>query len=107
MTTKTEYGYNEDDFVEVDGAMNELTVTITLCEYRSLISEQVRAEDTITRLNEEKEELEKALKSAKDLIAVCKLPEWIREFGTALSHWGEDNGEEKEHDGEGVQEPEV
>lgn len=47
MNGKTEYGnYNIDDFVEVDGQLKELTVTITLCEYRNLVKESIRQEKT-------------------------------------------------------------
>lgn len=58
MNTKTEYGnYNEDDFIEIDGQMKELTVTITLCEYRKLVMACTRQEKSLddmhTRLNEE------------------------------------------------------
>ena len=36
MSLKTDYAnFNEDDFVESSGEMKELTVTITLCEYRN------------------------------------------------------------------------
>lgn len=43
MSNKTGYGsYNEDNFVEIDGNLKELTVTITLCEYRNLITELER-----------------------------------------------------------------
>ena len=45
MNAKTEYGnYNADDFIEIDGQLKELTVTITLCEYRNLITERTRQE---------------------------------------------------------------
>lgn len=45
---KTEYGnYNVDDFIEVDGKLQELTVTITLCEYRNLITERERNEKAV------------------------------------------------------------
>lgn len=37
MKLKTEYGYEYDDFVQRDGQIEELTVEITLCEYRRLL----------------------------------------------------------------------
>lgn len=52
MSLKTEYRYNDDDFIEADGQMKELTVTISLCEYRSLIQENERMCGTIESLNE-------------------------------------------------------
>lgn len=39
MSLKTEYSYNEDDFMQNGNGMQELTVTITLCEYRNLIED--------------------------------------------------------------------
>mgnify|MGYP003498020666 CR=1 FL=1 len=36
---KTKYSYNEDDFMQNGEELKELTVTITLCEYRNLIRE--------------------------------------------------------------------
>lgn len=58
MSFKTEYNtYNDDDFIENDGTMNELTVTITLCEYRNLIEERVYNEKAISELQDENEKL--------------------------------------------------
>lgn len=91
MSNKTEYGrYNEDDFAERSGQLDELTVTITLCEYRNLITEITRLDMTVDRLQEEKAELEKKLKAASEALAVCKMPEWVKSIGNALAHWGED-----------------
>lgn len=59
MSLKTDYGFNEDDFVQTGESMNELTVTITLTEYRNLIREQAQAEKQI-------ELLEEKLKQAKE-----------------------------------------
>jgi hypothetical protein len=58
MAMKTaEYCYNEDNFVEENDTMKELTVTITLGEYRNLIQERVYNEKTIETLQEEKKVL--------------------------------------------------
>ena len=65
MSLKTDYHYNEDDFAERGGQLDELTVTITLCEYRNLITEQTRLDMTVDRLQEEKAELEKKLKAER------------------------------------------
>ncbi len=92
MNLKTEYRYNEDDFYQHGGNLNELTVTITLGEYRNLISEQTRLVMELERVQEEKAELEKQLKAVTETLAVCKLPEWMRATGNALVHWGEDQG---------------
>lgn len=90
MSLKTDYNYNEDDYAERSGQLDELTVTITLCEYRNLISEQTRLDMTVDRLQEEKAELEKKLKAASEALAACKMPEWVRAIGDTLAHWGED-----------------
>lgn len=46
--------YNEDNFVEENEQMHELTVKITLGEYRNLISEITRQDILIDKLTEEK-----------------------------------------------------
>ena len=97
MSLKTAYNYNEDDFTERAGQLDELTVTITLCEYRNLISEQTRLDMIVDRLQEEKAELEKKLKAASEALAACKMPEWVKAIGNTLAHWGEDqDGAEQE-----------
>jgi len=67
MSLKTDYNYNDDDFTERSGQLDELTVTITLCGYRNLITEQTRLDMTVDRLQEEKAELEKKLKAASEI----------------------------------------
>lgn len=97
MSLKTDCRYNEDDFAERSGQLDELTVTITLCEYRNLITEQTRLDMTVDRLQEEKAELEKKLKAASEALAACKMPEWVKTIGNALAHWGENqDGAEQE-----------
>lgn len=99
MSLKTEYNYNEDDFAERSGQLEELTVTITLCEYRNLITEQTRLDMTVDRLQEEKAELEKKLKAASEALAACKMPEWVRTIGNTLAHWGEDDEDQELEEG--------
>ena len=101
MSNKTECRcYNEDDFVQREESLDELTVTITLCEYRNLISEQTRLDITVDRLQEEKAELVKQLEKARQVLATCKMPEWVKSIGNTLAHWGEDqdNGEDATQD---------
>lgn len=57
MSLKTELPYNEDDFVQRGSYLDELSVTITLCEYRNLIRESARNEKEIEKLQEENERL--------------------------------------------------
>lgn len=66
MITKTEHGFYEYDFVERNGQLEELTVTLTLGEYRGLIQVVERLEAKNYSLNkqlkelcDEKEDLEK------------------------------------------------
>ena len=66
LKTDYDYNYNEDNFVEVDGQLKELTVTITLCEYRSIISELAYGEKAIEKLQEENEKLRKEIKDLKE-----------------------------------------
>lgn len=50
---KTSYGvFEQDDFVEESGQLRELTVTITLSEYRELVSSSVLQRDYIDRIDE-------------------------------------------------------
>lgn len=101
MSKKTEYShcYNEDDFIERAGEMHELTVTITLCEYRNLITESTRLEAVNARLFEENTELEKKCENLTSALAVCKLPDWLKQIGRALC--GEDDGDADEDESEG------
>ena len=75
MTLKTDYQYNDDDFAQRNGDMQELTVTITLCEYRNLITELTHNETVIEALKKENEELKERLESTSKALATCKLPE--------------------------------
>lgn len=98
MSTKTDnnYCYNEDDFIERAGEMHELTVTITLCEYRNLITENARLEAVGSRLFEENTELEKKCKNLADALAACKLPDWLKQIGRALCGEDDEDGNEGE-----------
>ena len=53
---KTSYGVFEiDDFVEDSGQLRELTVTITLSEYRDLVVSSMRQRDYIDQIDALKE----------------------------------------------------
>lgn len=53
---KTSYGvFERDDFVEDSGQLRELTVTITLSEYRELVASSVLQRDYIDQIDELKE----------------------------------------------------
>lgn len=76
---KTDYQCNEDDFVQNGDFLNELTVTITLCEYRNLIREQTQNEKRIEILEEE---LKKTKESASTLMKLfmIKSPETMNKI---------------------------
>lgn len=75
MSNKTNLGhYNEDDFKEENGELKELTVTITLCEYRNLIEERAYNEKAIEKLQTENESLRKENANLKALV-LHKSPE--------------------------------
>lgn len=84
---KTDYtGYNEDNFIEVDGQLKELTVTITLCEYRNLIEDRVYSEKAIQQLQEENEKL----RNTNELHLMClmsKYPEIVEKVKDAYSEF--------------------
>ena len=53
---KTSYGvFEQDDFVEESGQLRELTVTITLSEYRELVASSMRQRDYIDQIDALKE----------------------------------------------------
>ena len=90
----------EEDYVESAGELHELTVTITLNEYRALIREAVVAEAKIERLEAELEELRKEKKSLSDALAVCKLPPVIEKIRDALVVGFAEDDEESDEDDE-------
>lgn len=49
--------FNENDFVETNGCMQELTVTITLNEYRTLIQDNENNLNLMEKLEAENERL--------------------------------------------------
>lgn len=55
---KTGGFYEQDDFVEENGQLRELTVTITLSEYRRLIVSSVRQRDYIDQIDDLKEAMD-------------------------------------------------
>ena len=95
--TKTAYGsFCEDDYTQTGDQLNELTVTITLCEYRNLIREQVRNEALIDELQEKMKDIKKEFEGLKNIV-IQNNPEifdFIRQTINAIS--GKEN-EENEH----------
>lgn len=81
---KTDYQYNEDDFVQNGDFLNELTVTITMCEYRNLIREQAQNEKRIEILEEELKKTRESCKTFMQLFMV-KSPNVINKICDAFS----------------------
>ena len=61
-------GANDDNFVQEVETMKELTVTITLEEYRNLIIERTRNEEYINDLEERFKKLESQAKLMTDMV---------------------------------------
>ncbi len=100
MSFKTEYQYNEDNFVQ-DNGMKEITVTITLGEYRNLLQELARAELYVERLQNEKNELEEKLEVAQNAMTMAiKMPERLRAIINTLASLFDDEKETEEADEE-------
>lgn len=68
MSLKTDYNFNEDDFVRDSGEMKELTVTISLCEYRNLISEQTRNDILLDDFREKVATLESRVETLSEMV---------------------------------------
>ena len=68
---KTGGFYEQDDFVEESGQLRELTVTITLSEYRELVASSMRQQDYIEQIDDLKEGMDyliqEVLKAKPDL----------------------------------------
>lgn len=68
MELKTEYNFNEDDFIQTGDDLKELTVTITLCEYRNLLTQAVYDEKSIEKLQEENEHYRTTIKAYSEIL---------------------------------------
>ena len=90
---------NDDNFVQHGEQIDELTVTITLSEYRALVEDNALLRRDVPKLIEEKEVLERELKATLEALADAA-PELIRNIGKALANFGE-YSEEKEENEEG------
>lgn len=96
-TLKTGYIIQcEDDFVEHDGAMRELTVTITLHEYRALITENVQFAADIDAYKKEVENLTDKNEKLSQAILACNVDKMIRDIGKAIGNAFAQSKEETE-----------
>lgn len=76
---KTRYRYNEDDFVQNGEDLKELTVTITLCEYRNLIRELSTYDAKIESVQEENKKIKEQMRDLAEII-VYKDPEIMNDI---------------------------
>lgn len=74
---KTGGFYEQDDFVEESGQLRELTVTITLSEYRELVASSALQRDYIDQIDD--------LNEAMDFL--CQL---VLELQPELAHYARD-----------------
>ena len=103
MSLKTDYSYNEDDFVQHGEALKELTVTITLAEYRCLVREGVRSAERIEQLEEELKKVKEGGKAMYQLL-MLKSPEILNKFSDLLNEIfpsKTEDGEAEEVNGQG------
>ena len=84
---KTSYGvFENDDFVEENGQLRELTVTITLSEYRELVVSSMRQRDYIDWIDELKAGMDylcQVILEAKPDLAPCVID--VAQMGVPLS----------------------
>ena len=87
---------SEFDYVESGESCHELTVTITLCEYRELIERRVRQAAEIEQLKAERDKYEKLVQECgKALFA--KHPEAVQSFTDGVAAlFGNDSDPEDE-----------
>ena len=76
--------YPEENFVQEGDTLRELTVEITLDEYRELITGQADNAALIGRLEAEKEQLEEEVKTLRECLTAFVGPELINELGATL-----------------------
>jgi hypothetical protein len=84
MNNKTEFKtFNEDNFVERDGKLQEITVEITLEEYRNLLTERIYNEKEIEALQDKNKHLEDSLSIITEMI--CRNSEIKEKFASLFS----------------------
>lgn len=99
-TLKTEYGYNENDFVEKDGGLQELTVTITLSEYRDLVTEKEVLSADIETYRKKVSELTEQNKNLSQAILACNGGKLFKDIGKAIGDAFAPNEQETEDENE-------
>lgn len=104
---KTDSYFNEDDFRQTEhGALEELTVTITLCEYRNLVREQAQNEITISRQADEIKELRLKLADMGKALGASEMVAWIKKICNRIEKCEKQNEEVIENCGKQTEEGE-
>ena len=85
---------SEHDYVERDGKADELTVEITLCEYRMLIRSDVQQAAEIERLRRENEALREKMAMLSDAV-FANHPELFENIAAAAKEIFEGGGHEE------------
>lgn len=97
---KTDYGYNENDFVEKDGGLQELTVTITLSEYRDLVTEKEVLSADIETYRKKVNELTEQNKNLAQAVLALNGGKMLKEIGKAIGSAFASSSEEAEEENE-------
>lgn len=91
------YSYQADDFAQHGNEMAELTVTITLGEYRRLISENVSMSAEIDSIKRENKTLTERIEALQKAVATTIPPSLIKGIaGWASQLSGVDEAEDAE-----------
>ena len=98
--SKAKFYTCDDNYIDSNGEVREIAVTITLNEYRGLVRDAALAEAKIERLEAEIDELRKEKKILSDALAVCKLPPVIEKIRDALAAVFAEDDEESDEDDE-------
>lgn len=85
---------SEFDYVERGGICEELTVTITLCEYRELTEQRVRLSAEVERLIAERDKFQKQAEECGKML-IAKHPEVVSKLADAVSEFLDSNPEEE------------
>ena len=97
---KTSYGYNENDFVEKDGTLQELTVTITLSEYRDLIVTKEALSADIETFRKKVNELTEQNKNLSQAVIACNGGKLFKDIGKSIGNAFAPNEQETEDETE-------
>lgn len=87
----------EDDYIESGGVFAELTVTISLCEYRRLVSDDIFLRTEIKRLEKENEKLAAQIKTLGGAL-LAKSPDLLNKIAAVADALIDSVNNEEEND---------